>query len=611
MLYKTTLLASLTGAAAFGSSPTTCSKSYIVVGAGGGGAPMAYGLAMAGCDVTVLERGPDDDWQGTADAAFGGAKMEIWNWETSWAYQQYSPNDEISVRYWGEEMWPTGMTRECTFDCDRIPDLADGTAQDASTGSLNMWMTHVAMVGGNTMHNLGFWLRGDCDIYAAWGDEWSCEATEAAFDQVEAMYAQVMRQADITSAPMAGYDSSADNAIYAAFVAAGATEETGRGVADSGVELGVAWTEWTNSIYQLPFEGPNKELTTGSSRVSAGKVFIDPLRAMANFHLHTNTKAMKLTFDGTTCTGVHACTTSSTDANVCEGDLFALTADETMLALGAVTTAQLLLVSGVGPASDLEDLGISVVADLPVGAGYQNHIFNGAMYCGPDTTYPTAGQSYFPADGILKGVETAYPTTTANVWAQGTSSYSPGWADYSMSFITNIPGGLFASFFTNDDGLDTCSNGDLGSVMSPVFVIVGVQYAHSRGSVKIASDDMADYPVWQPGMLTNSNDAGILMEAFAKIRSILTPALGYAELFPGDDADMQAYSIYGTSGTFWHDSSTTPIGTVLGSDLKVMGIEGLRVCDSSMQTNLANIPPTAIIQTAGLMGATIALKDAM
>jgi len=74
---------------------------------------------------------------------------------------------------------------------------------------------------------------------------------------------------------------------------------------------------------------------------------------------------------------------------------------------------------------------------------------------------------------------------------------------------------------------------------------------------------------------------------------------------------MEYYSIYGTSGTFWHDSSTTPIGTVLGSDLKVMGIEGLRVCDSSMQTNLANMPPTAIIQAAGLMGATIALRDAM
>ena len=49
----------------------------------------------------------------------------------------------------------------------------------------------------------------------------------------------------------------------------------------------------------------------------------------------------------------------------------------------------------------------------------------------------------------------------------------------------------------------------------------------------------------------------------------------------------------------------------LGSDLKVMGIEGLRVCDSSMQPWLANMPPTAIIQAAGLMGATIALREAM
>lgn len=524
--------------------------------------------------------------------------------------------DEISVRYWGEEMWPAGYTRPCTSDCDRIPNRDDGTPQNQTTGSRNMWMHHASLVGGNTMHNLGFWLRGDCTMYAAWGAEWSCEKTEAAFDKIEGMYAKEMRQADLTSAPRAGYDSSADKEIYDLFVAAGATEKLGRDVAGPGNGLSVAWTEWTNSVHRQPYDGPNGDKTAGSSRVSAGKVFIDPLRAEANFHLHTNTKVMKLTFDGTTCTGVHACTTKDDNTNECKDDaLFAVTADETMLALGAVTTAQLLLVSGVGPKSDLDALGISVVADLPVGASYQNHVFNGAVYCGPITTLPTVSgasgvisQSYFPAGGI-KSTTTTYPTTTANVWVQAKSSYSRGWSDYSMSFGTNIGESgspAFDQYFKDDNGDNVCTA--MGK--SPVFVMIGVQSAHSRGSVKIASDSMADYPVWQPGMLFNSSDAGILRECAAKIRSILTQDKGYVELGPTADAAKTEAWIYGNSGTFWHDSSTTPIGTVLDSRLKVIGIEGLRVCDSGMQTDVANAPPTAIIQAAGLMGASIALEDA-
>ena len=588
MIAPKLILASLVGANAFGSTPGSCSKSYIVVGAGGGGAPMAYGLAMAGCEVTVVERGPDDNWTGST---VFGTPYDLWNWEVSWMYQANFPNDEISVRYWSEAMWPEGMDRDCAWDCDRQP------------SSLSMWMHHASIVGGNTMHNLGFWLRGDCSVYATWGDDWSCENVEATFDQIESMYASVMRQDDITNAPRAGYNSAADEAIYQIFVDAGYTESTGRSVGGAGMDFSVSWTEWTNGIYQLPFAG-GSEMTTGSSRVTVGKVFIDPLRPMSNFMLHTNTKAMKLNFDGTTCTGITACSAFS---NVCQGDEFSLTADETMIALGSVTTAQLLLVSGVGPAADLEALGITVVADLPVGETYQNHVFNGAMYCAPAGDLPTGGLSYFPPDGLVKGVTTTYPTTTANVWAQGTSSMSPGPADYSTSFISNIPEGPFASFFNMSGYTEICSE-MMG--MQPLFTIVGVQYAWSRGSVTIASDTMNDYPVWHPGMLTDEKDATILYEAFAKLRSLLTPA-GYVELFPGDDANMEYYSIYGTSGTFWHDSSTTPIGTVLGSDLKVMGIEGLRVCDSSMQPWLANMPPTAIIQAAGLMGATIALRDAM
>merc|ERR1719440_2745776 len=374
----------------------------------------------------------------------------------------------------------------------------------------------------------------------------------------------------------------------------------GRKVGGAGLEFSASWTEWTNAINPLPFDGPDGAMTTGSSRVTVGKGFIDPLRSLPNFSLMTGAKVMKVNFDGTTATGV---------TYMMDGMEYTITADETILALGAVTTAQLLLVSGVGPAADLEAVGIPVVADLPVGAEYQNHVFNGAMYCGPEWEAPTAGQSSFPADYLFKGYDTTFSTTTANVWVQATSSQSPGPADYSLSFITNIGSGPFTAFFEADPL--TGSAPACGEDESPIFVIVGVMYAHSKGFVNVSSASMDDYPVWQSGMFNDGKDAQILYDAFAKIRSILTPEEGFRELFPTDVFDYEYYSAYGTSDSFWHDSSTAPIGKVVDSTLKVYGIDGLRVCDTSVQPWLTNMPNTAAAQATGLLGAKLVLQDAV
>ena len=451
------------------------------------------------------------------------------------------------------------------------------------------------------MHNLGFWLRGDCSVYEEWGEEWSCDAVLETFDTIEAMYANVMGQDDMSNAPRAGFNSNVDEVIMQAFLDEGYDESTGRSVGDR-MASSVSWTEWSNAINPLPFDRATADgMTFGSSRVTVGKVFIDPLRSLPNFDLKTNAKVMKIIFEDTTATGV-------TYKNTLTDVEYTLTADETILALGSVTTAQLLLVSGIGPAADLAALGIPVVADLPVGAQYQNHVFNGAMYCSSTVwETPSDAQGTFPPDYLFKGYSTGFPTTTANVWAQATSSVSPGPADYSMSFITNVDYGPFRGFF-NVSGYEEICNDVLG--MSPVFIIIGVQYAHSRGNVTISSDSMDDYPVWQPGMFSDDKDATILREAFATLRDTLGP-LGFVELFPSTTNGMEDYSIYGTSDSFWHDSSTAAIGEVVDSTLKVYGVAGLRIADSSIQPWLANVPPTAIIQATGLMGASIILKDAV
>lgn len=96
--------------------------------------------------------------------------------------------------------------------------------------------------------------------------------------------------------------------------------------------------------------------------------------------------------------------------------------------------------------------------------------------------------------------------------------------------------------------------------------------------------------------------------AHAELRKILTPELGFIELQPGGAGGIgfENWS-YGAADTFWHDSSTAPIGEVVDSDLKVYGITGLRVADTSVQPIIINTPTAPVAHIIGFHASKIIL----
>merc|ERR1719178_250279 len=85
-----------------------CSKSFIVVGSGAGGAPMAYKLAKAGCQVTLLEKGPDHDWQGESlpmDSKGTTLPMDLFSPEYSYIEEMLAAPSDIQTVHWTEPVW--------------------------------------------------------------------------------------------------------------------------------------------------------------------------------------------------------------------------------------------------------------------------------------------------------------------------------------------------------------------------------------------------------------------------------------------------------------------------------------------------------------------------
>jgi choline dehydrogenase len=130
---------------------------------------------------------------------------------------------------------------------------------------------------------------------------------------------------------------------------------------------------------------------------------------------------------------------------------------------------------------------------------------------------------------------------------------------------------------------------------------------HSRGSVRLSSKKPTAAPLIDPAFLTDERDVTGMLNAMRLARQLgQTAALGKwrrKELLPGpaifSDAEMRAY-LRRSLGTYWHPSGTCAMGSspdaVVGLDLKVRGVDGLRVADASVMPSVpgANLNATVL-----------------
>ncbi len=299
-------------------------------------------------------------------------------------------------------------------------------------------------------------------------------------------------------------------------------------------------------------------------RVTAGSAFVRPILAQKNFRLLINARATRIVVEQSRARGI---TYAGADG------VATLRAErEVILCAGAYETPKLMMLSGLGPAAQLAPLGIPVVRDLPgVGADLQDHLLLGVGYeCRTPQDPPEmlAEAGLFTWSGI--GPRDSSPDLQ---YFFGPIQFVPD------QYRTDSPGFTFAPILSQ-----------------PM----------SRGTVTLASADPTVNARVDPQYLARDDDLGVLEKGIRYARELVKTAafkdLAGRELAPGAAAtssdDLRRY-VRAVASTVWHPACTCRMGiderAVVDPELRVRGVDGLRIADASTMPRLVNGNPNAAV----------------
>ncbi len=424
------------------------------------------------------------------------------------------------------------------------------------------------VMGGSTSINALMWVRGNRRNFDRWAEQgatgWSYADLLPTFMAVED-YAGGASEVHGVGGPMSVVDNPDPNSGFEPFM-------------QGAMELGFDGPYWDingdrqeNGAGLLQFS-----LTPAGKRASAVVSYLDPVRSRSNLTVETGALATKILFEGTRAVGVEY----SQGGEIKQ----ALAGKEIVSCAGAFLSPKLLLLSGVGPAADLEKLGIPVVADLPgVGENLQDHL-----------QLPVVFTSKKPREtpGLLTGNVLFVNTRKDDV------DSAP---DLQLNFTPAVPGPLAPVL----------------NIPIPVGIFLPILVQPlSRGTVKLRSADPTDPPVIDPHYLENPADVQTLVDAIGLIRKLaVTAALipeYETEIVPGADADVEGY-IRGGTTTIWHPVGTCRMGqdplAVVSPQLLVHGVQGLRVADASVMPEVTSGNTQAACFVIGEKAASFILSD--
>jgi len=508
---------------------------YAIVGAGSAGCAVARRLAESGASVMLLEAGKRED-KGPLKSLLdipGGVSVLL-----------STPELKRHVD-WGYKSVPQ------TSAWDRTIPLTRGK-----------------VVGGSSSVNGMIFVRGNRQNFDDWAADgcagWSYSDVLPAFKRLEDWEdgasdlrgsggpIKVRRQRDITGAAQS-------------FLAA--TPE----------RLGVPVLDDYNGASQEGVGVAQLSAAAGHRYSTArGYLRTDPL---PNLVVVTGVQATRIVLTGSRATGV--------ELVGAEGGRQSVTATrEVIVAAGVYDSPKLLMLSGIGPAAHLQQHGIDVVADLPVGDNLHDHLFVPVSHQ-MDSALRRPTPSYF-----LRGLAKARMTRKG--WAAGSQFDLLGFLRSSLA--TTAPDlqlhVLYWIYpFPNQDGAKAVRPPTTRPGMTVLPTLI---YPESRGTIRLASADPSAAPLIDPGYLTAGKDVDVLLEGIAMVREVLA-GLGDStgEVVPGsayaDPAEIRrilpniVHSVYHPVGSCRMGSDER---AVVDPQLRVRGIDGLRVADASVMPSI-------------------------
>jgi choline dehydrogenase len=278
---------------------------------------------------------------------------------------------------------------------------------------------------------------------------------------------------------------------------------------------------------------------------------------------------------------------------------------EVIVTSGAIGSPKLLLQSGIGPADHLRDVGVVPVHHLPgVGSNLQDHLDLFVISeCSGDHTYDKYGKPHWAALAGLQYLLTRTGPVASALFSQGGFWYADENArSADLQFHFGLGSGIEA-------GVATMKNG--GATLNSAYM-----RPRSRGTVRLASSNPNDAPLIDPNYWSDAYDKDMSLRGLRLARDImnqsaLKPYLKQERL-PGSDlktdAELFDYACKNAK-TDHHPAGTCRMGhddmAVVTPDLKLRGLQGLRVCDASIMphvtTGNTNAPTIMIAEKASDM----------
>ncbi|MGU3432248.1 GMC family oxidoreductase [Actinomycetes bacterium M1A6_2h] len=509
-------------------SPTVAD--YVVVGSGSSGSVLANRLsAPSSNDVVVLEAGPEDK---NKFVKIPAGFSKLFRSEVDWDYLT-EPQPGLAHR---QIYWPRGK-----------------------------------MLGGSSSINAMMWVRGFAADYDEWaehaGSGWSFAEIARYFEKIETIqdaagFGESGSPVRGSDGPMVVSSQRSPRKITTAFL-------------DAADHVGYR-TEPANTDEPRGVSRTMVNQKRGS-RWSAADGYLKPAMTRTNLNVITEALATKVIFEGTRAVAVEY---------VKDGETRTVRArKEIVLAGGAINTPQLLMLSGIGGADQLKTHGIEVIVDAPgVGANLIDHL---ASLLG----YSVDDDSLFAAEKLPELVNYLVRRRgmlTSNV--AEAYGFARSRADLDLPDLELIFGP--APFF--DEGLvpATAHAAVVGTVLLK---------PESRGAVTLRSADPTAKPIIDPRYLSDEDgvDRAAMLEGLRICESIATaPALKerLGDRVRPDlplDTPMEEVLVAAlerASHTLYHPVGTCRMGTddasVVDPELKVRGVQGLRVADASVMPSI-------------------------
>jgi choline dehydrogenase len=341
-------------------------------------------------------------------------------------------------------------------------------------------------------------------------------------------------------------------------------------------------------------------------RWSAATAFLKPVMNRPNLRVETGCLAERVTFDGWRATGVQWRQDGASRS--------AQVKREVILSAGSIGSAQLLLLSGIGPGRDLLDLGIPVVLDRPgVGRNLQDHLQIRMIH--KVSGVKTLNETYHSLFGrALMGIDYA-------LRRRGPLTMAPSQLGL---FTRSAPSRERANIQFHVQPLSLDKFGDPLHTYPAFTTSVCNLQPESRGVVRLRSIDPADKPIIAPHYLSAEADRQVAADSLRVARKIVAqPALQKfkpVEMLPGDkvrdDDDESLAKAAGDIGTtIFHPVGTAKMGlpsdpnAVTDARLRVLGIEGLRVIDASVMPTITSGNTNSPTMMIAEKGAAMVLAD--